>query len=264
MAGLGGFAYWESGDLQVRSLPVPVPGLPPGFVGCRIALLADLHHGWFISRSYLAGAVNLANSLHPDLILLLGDYIDIDASYIAPVIEEVSNLRAPLGVFAVQGNRDIRINRILTTTELARRKICELTNSGRWIERDGSKIWLCGIDDSTVGHPDVAAALGGAPRDAIALAMTHNPDVTETLDDPRVRLVCCGHTHGGQIDLPLIGRPFIPSAFGQKYAIGLVQAPHTKTFVTTGIGSIFPPLRFRCPPEVALLTLAAADVVDSG
>ena len=104
----------------------------------------------------------------------------------------------------------------------------------------------------------VAAALAFAPRDAVAIAMTHNPDLTESLDDPRVRLVCCGHTHGGQADLPFIGRPFIPSAYGQKYALGLVQAPHTKTFVTTGVGSIFPPLRFRCPPEVALLTLVKA------
>ena len=257
-AGIGGYSYWETGDLGPRLLDVPLEGLPAGFNGCRIALLGDLHHGWFISRDYLAGAVRLANSLEPDLIFLLGDYVDRHAAYIAPVMEEVAKLRAPLGVFAVQGNRDIRANRFLTTKELARQKIPELTNAGRWIERNGSRIWLCGFDDSTRGHPDVAAALAFAPRDAVAIAMTHNPDLTESLDDPRVRLVCCGHTHGGQADLPFIGRPFIPSAYGQKYALGLVQAPHTKTFVTTGVGSIFPPLRFRCPPEVALLTLVKA------
>lgn len=79
-----------------------------------------------------------------------------------------------------------------------------------------------------------------------------------TLDDPRIRLLCSGHTHGGQVNLPWIGRPFVPSGYGQKYAAGLVNAPHTQVFVSTGIGSIFPPLRFACPPEVALLTLSAA------
>jgi hypothetical protein len=257
-AGLGGYSYWEAGELEPRLLSVPIGGLPAGFDGCRIALLADLHHGWFISRAYLASAVRLANSLEPDLVFLLGDYVDSDATYIGPVMEEVAKLHAPLGVYAVQGNRDIRTNRILTTKELARQKIPELTNAGRWIERNGSRIWICGFDDSTTGHPDVALALSPAPHDAVAIAMTHNPDLTQSLDDPRVRLVCCGHTHGGQVDLPFIGRPFIPSAYGQKYALGLVQAPHTKTFVTTGVGSIFPPLRFRCPPEVALLTLVKA------
>ncbi|MEI6494070.1 MAG: metallophosphoesterase [Verrucomicrobiota bacterium] len=256
--GLGGYSYWEAGELGPRLLSVPIAGLPAGFNGCRIALLADLHHGWFISRAYLAGAVRLANSLQPDLIFLLGDYVDSNAAYIAPVIEELAHLHAPLGVFAVQGNRDIRVNRILTSRELARQKIPELTNAGRWIERNGSRIWICGFDDSTRGHPDVAAALALAPREAVAIAMTHNPDLTQSLDDPRVQLVCCGHTHGGQVDFPFIGRPFVPSAYGQKYALGLVQAPHTKTFVTTGVGSIFPPLRFRCPPEVALLTLVTA------
>ncbi len=256
-AGLGGYSYWEAGVVGTHSISIPLAGLPPGFDGCRIALLADLHHGWFISGVYLAGAVDLANSLRPDLIILLGDYVDSDATYIGPVMETLSKLQAPLGVFAVQGNRDIRINRILTSKELARRGIPELTNAGCWIQRKSSRIWLCGFDDSTVGHPDVTAALAGVPRDATVVSMTHNPDLTESLDDPRIRLVCCGHTHGGQIDLPFIGRPFLPSVYGQKYAAGLVQAPHTKTFVTTGVGSIFPPLRFRCPPEVALLTLLA-------
>lgn len=257
-AGLGGFSYWESGDLALRAQSVPLKGLPAAFDGCRIAVLADIHHGWFISRPYVEEAVAIANAASPDLIFLVGDYVNNDAAYIPPAIAELAKLSAPLGVFAVQGNRDIRINRILTTKELARQGIPEITNTGSPITRNGSTLWICGFDDSTVGHPNVPAALSRVPHDAAVLALTHNPDLTQSLTDPRIKLVCCGHTHGGQIDLPIIGRPFIPSAYGQKYAIGLVQAPNTKTFISCGVGSIFPPLRFRCPPEVSLLTLAAA------
>lgn len=246
-AGIGGVSYWEAHALRARSLGVVLPGLPGGFSGCRVAVLADLHHGWFISRDFIAEAVAMANALEPDVILLLGDYVHDAAAFVAPVAEELGRLKAPLGVFAVQGNRDIRVNRILTSKELARHNVRELTNAGCWVERAGSKVWLCGFDDAMAGRPDVAAALPPEPAGTFAIAMTHNPDLTETLDSPCVRLVCCGHTHGGQVNLPGIGAPFVPSAYGQKYASGLVQAPHTKTFVTTGVGSIFPPPAAQLP-----------------
>jgi len=256
--GIAGYSFWECGDLEVVPVDVPLAGLPRGFRGCRIAFLSDFHHGPFISREHIAGAVGLANAAHPDLVLLGGDFIHRETSYLAPVAEELGKLSAPLGVFAVLGNRDIFGNRMMASKELARNGIRELTNKGLWIEREGSRIWLCGMDDYTIGRPDPKAAMVGAPPDAFALAITHNPDVCEKLDEPRIRLVCCGHTHGGQINFPLWGRPFVPSAYGEKYALGLVKAPSTKVYVTTGVGSVFPPLRFRCPPEVALLRLVSA------
>ena len=256
--GLGGYSLWESSDLEIRQLTVRIAGLPAGFDGCRVAFLADLHHGWFISREYLSRAISLTNGLQPDLILLGGDYVDSNSGYIVPVMEELGMLKAPLGVFAVLGNRDIRVNRVLASKELERQRIRELTNKGLWIGRNGSNLWLCGLDDSTIGRPDIAAALKGMPHDAVALAISHNPDVAELLRDSRIGLLFSGHTHGGQVNLPFWGPLFIPSAYGHKYAQGLVQAPHAKVFVTSGVGAAFPPLRFRCPPEVVLLTLARA------
>ena len=85
--------------------------------------------------------------------------------------------------------------------------------------------------------------------------MTHNPDYVELIRDPRVDLVLSGHTHGGQIVLPFVGAPVLPSRYGQKYRNGLVQGPSARVFVTTGVGTIGPPMRFGCPPEVALITL---------
>jgi predicted MPP superfamily phosphohydrolase len=249
--GLGAYSFHASGALEVNELTIPLEGLPAAFE----AFLSDLHHGWFISREYLSEAISRTNALGPDLVVLGGDYVDSDPAYIAPVIALLRDLKAPFGVFAVIGNRDVRAGRDATSRELARQGISELTNRGVALRRDGSELWLCGFDDATTGRPDAQKALAEVPADGFAILVSHHPDAAELLRDTRTRLVLAGHTHGGQINLPLIGPPFIPSSFGQKYARGLAQAPKAKVFITTGVGSFFPPLRFRCPPEVALLTL---------
>jgi len=250
------YSFWESGNLAPNELRVTVRGLPAGFENVRIAFLTDFHRGVFISQEFVLKGVEMAQALRPDLILLGGDYVDYDPALIVPVMEALGGFNAPLGVFAVQGNRDIRANRILTSRELARQGILEITNRGIWVERNGSKIYLAGFDDATIGSPDIPAGLSDATSGAIILALTHSPALVDRLKDPRIRLVCCGHTHGGQINLPLIGPPIIPKGCG-NYAVGLIQSPNAKVFVSAGIGVAYAPLRFRCPPEISMLTLTA-------
>lgn len=257
IGGVTGYSLFESGAIEIHPFTIALDRLPLAFNGLRIALLTDLHHGYFISREYISRTVRLTNALQPDLILLAGDYIHDDPKFIAPVMEELGALHAPLGVFAVQGNRDIWVNRMLVSKEIAGNGIVELTNKGVSLESGGGRIWLCGIDDCNKGKPDTVSAMKGASAGDFALSLTHNPHYADFLDDPRVGLVLSGHTHGGQIDLPLLGRPFIPLGC-EKYPCGLIQGPHNKVFISTGIGAVFPPLRFRCPPEIALLTLQTA------
>ena len=252
-----GYSLVEAHKIGVNAVTVPLENLPSAFHRLRIALLTDLHHGYFITREHIRTAVELTNALEPDLVLLAGDYVHNNSKYIVPVMQELGALRAPLGVFAVQGNRDIWINRILTTQSLAQNNITELTNRGLWIQRGESRIWLGGLDDCNEGTPDMQAALKGASTDAFVIALKHNPHYVDFLHDPRIRLVLCGHTHGGQINLPLLGRPFLPLGC-EKYPCGLIQGPTSKVFVSTGIGTVFPPMRYRCPPEIALLTLASS------
>jgi predicted MPP superfamily phosphohydrolase len=257
IAGGAGYSYWESGDLLINEQTIPIQGLPEGFHGVRIAFLTDLHRGQLISNEYVDQAVERANSLQADLILLGGDYVDYDADLIVSVMERLGRLKAPLGVYAVLGNRDIRANRMLSSLELKRHGILEITNRGVWIESHGSRIYLAGFDDVTIGHPDIPAGLSGATTDATILALTHNPFLVDSIVDPRVKLILCGHTHGGQINLPVLGRPFIPQGC-ERYPIGLIQSPNAKVFVSAGIGVTYAPIRFRCPPEVSLLSLARA------
>lgn len=252
---LVGYPLWEARDLRVNEFAIAVPRLPAGFDRMRVALLADMHLGPFIPGSFVKEAVDRTNALQPELILLGGDYVYRSAAYIPEVMKILGGLKAPLGVYAVPGNHDNRASRPLTSKELERNGIPEITNSGRWIERGGSSLRIAGLDDLWTGRPHLRSALGDAGPDDAALLLMHNPDFVEGLSDPRVVLALCGHTHGGQMNLPLIGSPIIPSAFGSKYAYGEVQGPSVPAFVTCGIGTVFPPMRINRPPEIAMLTL---------
>jgi len=257
LGGVAGYSISESEGIGTNPFTVCLERLPSEFNGLRIALLTDLHHGYFITREHIDRAVQLTISLKPDLILLAGDFIHNDPAYIAPVMAELGKLRAPLGVFAVQGNRDIKINRMMTSQELAKNDIHEITNRGCWIQKGNSRFWLCGLDDCTLGRPDFAGALKGFSGDGPILALTHSPHLADSIGGMNISLLMCGHTHGGQLNLPLIGRPFIPKGC-ENYPCGLIQGPHSKVFVSVGVGSVFPAMRLGCPPEVALLTLANA------
>ena len=175
VGGIAGYSLFESEGIEVNPFTVSLDHFPPEFSGLRVVLITDLHLGYFISLEHIAKAVRLTNSLQPDLILLAGDYIHNDPAYIAPVMEELGTLHAPLGVFGVQGNRDIRINRMLTSQEMTKNGIREITNRGCWINRGGSRLWLCGIDDCTIGHPDLEASVRGASRNATTPGVDPQP-----------------------------------------------------------------------------------------
>jgi hypothetical protein len=251
------YARLEARWLGVHRVTISVPNLPAAFKGKTIALMADFHHGPYVPLSYIRHSVDMANALNPDLIALGGDYPHRGIAYIAPCVEELARLRAPLGVYSVLGNHDhYDGGQPYVSAALRAARIPELTNRGLWIESGGDRLWLCGVDDFWRGVQDLPAALASTTTGDAVILLSHNPDFVEYIHDPRVGLVLSGHTHGGQVDLPIIGPPIVPSIYGQKYAQGLVQGPLTKVFVTRGIGTITPPVRLFCRPEIVLITLA--------
>ena len=136
--------------------------------------------------------------------------------------------------------------------------IRELSNTGTWIEKQGQRLRVAGVDDLWEADQFLDLALADTHDDESAILLSHNPDYVEQIDDPRVGLVLSGHTHGGQVVLPLVGAPRVPSNYGQKYLHGLVKTPVTQVYITRGVGSIGPmdlPVRFCCPPEISLLTI---------
>jgi predicted MPP superfamily phosphohydrolase len=254
-----GVAYpiLEARWCRVARATIAVPRLPAPFVGTTIAFLSDTHHGPYVSLDHVRQAVDLANALEPDIVALGGDYVSKDRKYIAPGVGALGALHAPLGRFGVLGNHDVWEGSGETSEALAKAGIREVTNTGVWVERDGARLRLAGVGDLWTDSQDLNAALGDAtPHDATIL-LSHNPDFAERVHDPRVSLILSGHTHGGQVVVPWWGAPYVPSAFGQKYLHGIVQGPSCPVFVSRGIGTTGPPVRFRCPPEVVFLTLTS-------
>jgi predicted MPP superfamily phosphohydrolase len=255
------YPFLEAKWCRIVHQTIVLPNLPAPFRGTRIALLADIHHGPFVPLEYIRHVVAMTNALKPDLVLLAGDYVHGHHSYIAPGIEELGKLEATLGRYAVRGNHDNRSYhdcsdfRPHSSVALREAGLPELTNRGEWLKRSGQRLRICGVGDLWTDRQDLDAALGDATeRDAVIL-LSHNPDFAETVRDERVGLVLSGHTHGGQIIIPGLGAPIVPSRYGQKYLYGLVEAPACQVFITRGVGTITLPVRFVCRPEVVILTL---------
>lgn len=253
------YGFYEASQIRVRRRTVAVPNLPHGFEGTTVAVLADFHHGPFVSLDFLRRAVALANSLSPDLFALVGDFAHKGThthEQLPPCLAVLAKLRAPLGAFAVPGNHDMgkggRIYReVLTATE----SVTDVSNRAVPVTRNGETIWLAGVEDLWWGKPDVAAALASVPTSAAVLLLSHNPDVAELQPDPRVGLMLSGHTHGGQAYVPGYGPLWLPSRYGSKYCGGLVRGPASSVFVSRGLGEAGVPLRLNCPPEINLLSL---------
>ncbi len=251
----GVYPFLEAKWCRLVRLTIAVPNLAPPFRGATVALLADVHHGPYVPLAYIRHVVGMTNALEPDLVLLAGDYTDHSPADIGPGIAELGKLQARIGRFAVRGNHDNHASAILSRAALAEARLPDLNNTGIWLERRGARLRIGGVGDVWTDEQDLGAALGDATLDDAVLLLSHNPDFVESIRDRRVGLVLSGHTHGGQVIVPGVGAPIVPSRYGQKYVYGLVQGPTARVFVTRGVGTVSPPVRFLCRPEIVLITL---------
>ncbi len=256
-SGLVGVTYpfLEAKWCRVTRVTVGLPNLGEPFHGTTIAFLADIHHGPFVPLSYVRDIVAMTNALNPDMILLGGDYCHTGPRFIAPALEELGKLKGPMGRFAVLGNHDHWDGLKESVDGLEAAGIPLLRNSGLWVERGSSKLRIGGVGDLWCDKQDIASALGDATTRDATIVLSHNPDVAETLKDTRVGLMLSGHNHGGQVVMPVIGSPWVSSAYGQKYIQGLVRGPACNVYITRGVGTVGPPGRMNCRPEIVLFTL---------
>jgi predicted MPP superfamily phosphohydrolase len=263
-AGAGGLGYAiarEPGWLVVERETVRVDGarLPAALEGLKVLHLSDLHWGRYTGQVEVRAAVEAANSQAPDLIVVTGDYVLHSAAYAAPCARELSALQAPLGVFAIPGNHDYWTDIGTVLNELRRAGLTVLRNSSRRLEVKGAPLWLVGIDDVWERRHDLDAGLADVPTDEPVLLLVHEPDYADQVARAphRVFLQLSGHSHGGQVNLPVLGRPILPW-LGRRYPAGLQDVPGSalQVYTSRGIGVIEPPVRFNCRPEVAALTLA--------
>jgi len=255
--------------VEVTQVDIHLPELAGPLDGFTIAQLSDLHLGPYVSAQDVRRSVQIANELDADLVALTGDFVYRSADYSVACAQELASLEAKYGIYAVLGNHDMWTDPRQVTENLIGAGITVLRNDRQVLDVGSARLWLLGIKDTgyTGGPWDefrvewqetcdaLATLLVDIPANEPRLLLVHNPDFTEMLPEGRIDLAVCGHTHGGQVRLPFIGAPIVPSCFGQKYTSGLVQGPSTLVYINRGIGVIAPPVRFNCRPEVTLLRL---------
>lgn len=257
VSGVGAFGYlYGRHELEVTRAVVPVAGLPPALAGLRIGLLTDVHRSRWVSPEDVARAVALLMAERPDLIVLGGDYVTWgDRHFVGPSAEALAPLAAPHGVFGILGNHDDDRN---MPAALAARGVQMLKDARTRIAIRDETIDLVGIRYWTRRPADIAPLLRGAGPNVILLA--HDPRRLTEAAALHVPLVLSGHTHGGQVVLPVIG-----AIAAQKFPViaGLGWRGRTTIFVSRGIGTVYVPVRVNCPPEVAVLTLMPNQAVSA-
>lgn len=260
-----GIAARDKENLQVVRQALELPGLPPELKGTRIAVISDLHRGPYNGMDFLARVVQAVNDERPDLVLLPGDFVQISGEYFADAAEAVARLRPRIAMLGTLGNHDHWEGADLARRLLPRAGLRLIDNDRVFLTPGGgltevapaAGLLLGGVGDLWEDRTDLEAALRGAPATMPRLVMSHNPDFAETgARRVRVDLQISGHTHGGQVNVPGVGVPFVPSRYGNRYAAGLVQGPAWPVYVNRGIGTTILPLRLRVRPEITLFTLA--------
>jgi predicted MPP superfamily phosphohydrolase len=232
---------------------VAVPNLPEALCGLRIVHLTDLHRCHLTPDRLLRHAIALANAACPDLVVLTGDFVTRDPADIEPCASLLAPLRARLGVYAVLGNHDYYTDARAVERMLTRLGIQVLVNRSACVEG----LYLVGLDDDRHGQPDIARAFSDVPPGAPILAMAHNPAFAERLAE-RDCIVLSGHTHGGQVHLPVLTAREVRRIGAKHYRAGWFQVGKARLYVNRGLGHVGIPLRLFCRPEVAVFTLEPA------
>jgi len=260
-AGYG--AFIERRHLIVRRVEIPLARLPEACDGLTIAQLSDLHYHPYWSADVIRHAIEVTNSLKPDVVALTGDYVTVPIRHssshklaweIEPCTTLLRALSAPWGIFAVLGNHDAESRPNHITEVLAGAGIQVLRNRAFPLERDGARAWMVGLEDVLYGDQDLGVALKHVPASETSIVLVHEPDYADVVSQSPVDLQLSGHSHGGQIRLP-VGMPLYLPYMARKYPIGLYSVGRMKLYTNAGLGTIRVPIRLFAPPEVTLFTL---------
>ena len=244
-----GLAYARH-QIQVVRTTLSLHHLPPALDGLRVGLITDLHHSGLVPAEDVRRAANLLMAEAPDLIVMGGDYVTWgDRSYVTPCSEALGNLAAPFGVFAALGNHDDDRD---MPAALVAQGFEVLKDARTTLRLRGEKVDLVGLRYWTQRPRDIARVISGAANPVFLIA--HDPRRLGDAAALDVTLVLSGHTHGGQVVLPVVG----PVA-ARKFPViaGSARERNTTIFVSRGVGTIYVPYRLNCPPDVAVLTLRA-------
>jgi uncharacterized protein len=250
-------------ELEIVYRTITIPRLPDPFAGLKIVQISDFHFHEYTEAAFVEAVVRRVNEAAPDLVVMTGDFVSskplprhfgVRMSY--HCAELLSRIECPLR-YAILGNHDALVGAPAVTDSLQTHGIPVLTNSSVALERDGRRLWLAGMQDALEQRPDLLTALpaGRNPDQEPLILLAHEPDFADRVLGRQIDLVLSGHTHGGQIRIPFLPPLLLPE-MGTKYVEGLFRLRDgTQLYVNRGIGAVNLPFRFRCPPEISVITL---------
>ena len=238
------------------------PGRLNGFT---VAQLSDFHYDPYFSIHPLHAAIAMVNGLRPDLIVLTGDFVSVPlfgnprkAAFTAdPCARLLRQMTAPHGLWAILGNHDCGTDPKHVTRVLQAENIRVLVNQSEAIEHDGARFWLAGVNDVLSGAADLSKTLRGVPVDEAVILLAHEPDFADAAARFPIDLQLSGHSHGGQVRIPLLPPLYLPP-MAKKYALGTYQVGPLALYTNAGLGTVRVPVRLNCPPEITLLTLRSS------
>jgi predicted MPP superfamily phosphohydrolase len=238
---------------------------PERLSGFTIAFLSDFHYDPYFSSHPLHAAIAMVSGLRPDLIVLGGDFVTVPAVgddrkgalAAEPCAALLRQMTAPHGLWAVLGNHDEGTDLRHVTRALQAENIQVLANQSQAIERDGARFWLSGVNDVLSQTADLSKTLRRVPAGEAVILLAHEPDFADEASKFPIDLQLSGHSHGGQIRIPLLPPLYLP-AMGRKYILGSYHVGPITLYTSAGLGTVDVPMRLNCPPEITLLTLRSA------
>lgn len=264
LVGLGSGTYYyarqiEPTMLTVRNDHIVSANIPEVFNNFKIVQFSDTHIGFQYTLDQFGRLVEKINSLEPDLIVFTGDLVDKPNIYDwnENIIDLLKALSAQHGKFWVYGNHDHGgYGTTIVNKTMEKAGFVLLKNTHSAIEIADERIYLAGVDDVILGKPDLETAISGIDPAHFTILLAHEPDYADVARRFSVDVQLSGHSHGGQVRLPLLGHLYTP-AYAQKYVEGRYTFPDEQMmlYVSRGIGTTRLPFRFLCKPEIQIFTL---------
>lgn len=242
--------------LCITEVNIFLKRLPSSFNGIKIILFSDLHLGFFCTQEDLLFLTGVINSLNPDVICFAGDLTDkrTGKHQLEEAVPILKKLTASYGKYAVLGNHDYHTGPLKAKRALEDSGFLVLTNQSTVLEKNGQKVCLIGLDDVIKGKVEIQKTLSSKTQECCSIILVHEPDCADEVARYSIDLQMSGHSHGGQVRLPIIG-PIRTTKLGKRYIHGLYNIGNMQLFTTQGVGTTILPIRFFCRPEIVILTL---------
>lgn len=245
--------FLEPNNVIFERYDLEIPNLGEKWAGKKLIQVSDIHSSEFVRENFIGKIFDRINDEKPDIIVFTGDYVTGRPGYMEAVKNQAKKLKAKIKA-AIIGNHDRWTSETVVVEGLKKAGFRVLIDDVYHLGNGPNSFKIVGMDDLWTGNPNFEKTLREVDLSTEAcILLSHNPDVFYIAASMGVPVVLAGHTHGGQVKLPFIGAPILPSGF--RFEKGFYTRKRSLMYVNRGLGLIAPPVRFRCPPEVAVFTL---------